>query len=894
MLELQNILFQYVREDARLFNHIHSNSILGFTFIDLRHENVSWTNPLLLNRLGYAFNQQEDSDLPVTIFTPNAIADLVKTITSQTNSTKDEIEAKINCIRFDQTIIEASTLVHLFADEKGAPAYLLILVESLQIQHFLIDQLTEDNQQFLEIIDGLKMGTWKWNVQSGNILVNKYWTAMLGYEEKELLPINIDTWNRVVHPEDIAIASAAFNAHFDGKTETYFCELRMRHKLGHWIWIEDRGKLIARTADGKPYIMVGSQIDITQKKINEIQLEHVREILATTNRLARVGGWEIDLSNNTLSWADVTAEIHEVEPGFAPSVEEAIAFYPEGENRAIISKAVDDAIHKQKPFNEILQILTAKHNLIWVHAIGAPIVENGKTVKVSGVFQDIDAQKRAEDLVTVQHRQLENITKALDDSAIVSITDLRGKIVKANKKFCEISKYNLDELLGSDHRIVNSGYHPKSYWKEMWDCISIGKTWNGEVKNKAKDGSFYWVYSIIHPVYDVDGKIIQYISIRFPITDKKKTEETLIASEASATFLARQYKSVLDNQTVFIIKIDISKKYTYFNKHFREKFLVNDNIFGAVSLEDIFIEDQNKCTATVQKCFNEPEVPHQVVLKKMLVNGSIGYSKWEFKGMLDPQTKIVDEILCVGFDVTQQIENLQRSEQLLRVTNNQNNQLKNFAYIISHNIRSHSANLTSLVSFMETAKDEAEIRLFVSMLKSSTNQLEETIQNLNEVVTVNESITLIKERKRLRLEIENTIHCLNGLILEKQMIILNNVPENISVSVVPSYLDSILLNLLSNAIKYRKPIGETVIEISAYQEAEMVVLCIKDNGIGIDLKKYGHKIFGMYKTFHGNQDARGFGLFITKSQIDSMGGKITIESSPNVGSTFKVYFSESN
>ncbi|MFZ4059114.1 MAG: PAS domain-containing protein, partial [Ferruginibacter sp.] len=534
MLELRNILYQYVREDARLFNHVHSNTILGFTFIDIRYENVSWTNPLLLKHLGYAFNEQENSDLPVTVFAPDTIADLVKTITSGTNNKKDEIEAKINCIRFDQTIIEASALVHLFADEKGTPAYLLILVESLQTQHFLIDQLTEDNQQFLEIIDGLKMGTWKWNVQSGSILVNKHWTGMLGYDEKELLPINNSTWNRLVHPEDNAIASAAFNAHFEGKTETYSCELRMRHKLGHWIWIEDRGKLIARTADGKPYIMVGSQIDITQKKlveasledtkvrhllatklsavgvwdwnvkdntfdcdeeilslykiapekeikkittwidlfipeererllkaveyvfknegaeldivlsaklsdnnliyikvrgrairdeahrvlrligicwdmtqqkINEIQLEHVREILATTNKLARVGGWEIDLKDNSVIWSEVTAEIHEVESEFVPNLEKGIEFYPKGENRAIILKAIDEAIHQQKPFNEILQIITAKQNLVWVHAIGAPIVENGKTVKISGVFQDIDAQKKAEDLISVQHRQ---------------------------------------------------------------------------------------------------------------------------------------------------------------------------------------------------------------------------------------------------------------------------------------------------------------------------------------------------------------------------------------------------------------------------------------------------------------------------------------------------------
>ena len=110
------------------------------------------------------------------------------------------------------------------------------------------------------------------------------------------------------------------------------------------------------------------------------------------------------------------------------------------------------------------------------------------------------------------------------------------------------------------------------------------------------------------------------------------------------------------------------------------------------------------------------------------------------------------------------------------------------------------------------------------------------------------------------------------------------------VNVVPSYLESILLNLMTNAIKYRSADRDPQIRLSAETEGDYTVLSVQDNGIGIDLDTHGKKLFGMYKTFHSNKDARGLGLFITKTQVEAMGGKIVVDSKPNEGSTFKIYF----
>ncbi|MBU6343409.1 MAG: HAMP domain-containing histidine kinase, partial [Bacteroidetes bacterium] len=227
-----------------------------------------------------------------------------------------------------------------------------------------------------------------------------------------------------------------------------------------------------------------------------------------------------------------------------------------------------------------------------------------------------------------------------------------------------------------------------------------------------------------------------------------------------------------------------------------------------------------------------------------------------------------------------------------RLVSDQNKRLLNFSYIVSHNLRSHASNIKTILRFLQEAESPEEQKMMLQHLETVSERLDETLHNLNEVVSIQRTDQLQLESLNLCEYIEKTCMLLKDQISAKSALIQNRVPADTRVAYNAAYLESILFNLISNAIKYSHPERQSLIQIEWLVHETEKVLQVSDNGVGIDMDKFGDKLFGMYKTFHGNADAKGLGLFIAKNQVEAMGGTISVESAVNQGSVFRVHFPE--
>lgn len=230
-------------------------------------------------------------------------------------------------------------------------------------------------------------------------------------------------------------------------------------------------------------------------------------------------------------------------------------------------------------------------------------------------------------------------------------------------------------------------------------------------------------------------------------------------------------------------------------------------------------------------------------------------------------------------------------QQSIKVISGQNKRLNNFAHIVSHNLRSHAGNIQAVLSLInDDAIINTEVRESLAYLKNISLALNQTIDHLDEVVKIETAVNLSKINLKFQDIFDAVLMILAHDVKQLKAIINIDFSACIQVKYVHAYLESIFLNLLSNALKYRYPGRVPEITIKTFQKGRKKFLEITDNCLGIDLVQNRNNLFGMYKVFHQHPEAKGIGLFITKNQIESLGGKITVQSEPEKGSTFLVQF----
>ncbi|MEM9917777.1 MAG: PAS domain S-box protein [Bacteroidota bacterium] len=624
-----------------------------------------------------------------------------------------------------------------------------------------LKELKEKEERLSLALEAGQLGTWDWNIETGETFYNDRWAEMLGYKLEEIKPVDV-SFNDLVHPEDLAGVLEKIHEHLQGKTPFFELETRMIAKDNSIKWIYDLGKVTAYNRQGEPLRATGIHIDISRiKRTEQIlkeseqrfrqlfeALQESEQNLREAQRMANVGSWGYDLTNGNIEWSEVIYSLFGFDPKESePSYEDYIErIHPE--DRPLLLRAIGNAIKKGDHYELNLRHYSKSGQLHYTIGRGKPIYEDGKVVKLVGTVQDITTEKMFEEAILETNRKYIDLFENMYDALI--ITDAEGRFLDANKAAQKMLGYTLEEL----------------------------------------------------------------IQLRIP---------DIVYPE------------------------DVEKSKKYLNQLIEQGYYSN--------YEGRIVTKNNE-------------------IRYLQVNSNAIYKKGEFAGSRD-----------IVRDVTALKEAAQKREKLLQELEEVNKELKDFAYVVSHDLKAPLRAIGSLSQWI--AEDYKDV-----LDHNGRHQLELLINRVNRMHNFIEGILEYSRIGRIQIAKEKVD--LNALVAEIRENL--DIPEHFCIEVQQPLpviyaekirMNQLFQNLISNAIKYNdKEKGH--LSICCTEKADAYQFAFADNGPGIE-EKYHEKIFQIFQTLQARDkfESTGIGLTIVKRIVQHYGGKIDVHSVYGEGCTFE-------
>lgn len=471
-----------------------------------------------------------------------------------------------------------------------------------------------------------------------------------------------------------------------------------------------------------------------------------------------------------------------------------------------------------------------------------------------------------------EYVRLHKIVSTLDRLCIVAITDGNGTITYVNEKFCKISKYTREELIGQNHRILKSGYHSPEFYQGMWKVISSGHTWENVIKNKAKDGTFYYVKTIIVPIHDLTGKISEYVSIRTDISDQKNTEEKLQQTLKLLFLTEAKYRGLFEESPDMYRIINMDGIILECNRSYGQKLgyskdeIIGKSIFDHVSEKDVeALRDSFETWKRTGKTSDR-----EIGFKRK--DGTTFPTLLSATTIYDESGNVLGSNTIIR-DITEQKE---LQTQLLKA--GEMYVIGALSARLAHDLRNPLSIIKNTIGMIKIKnpdlaesilKDLHRTNLAVSRM---THQIDDVLDYVRpKTLTLNKNkLSEILNLTIERITIPDTIKI--------------NLPKNDRAILCDGEkMETVFVNLITNAIQGMSNKGE--IDIRIIEEKEQVIIEVEDTGPGIppDILP---KIFD--PLFTTKQIGTGLGLVSCKSIVERHEGKINVRTEVGKGTTFVI------
>jgi len=498
----------------------------------------------------------------------------------------------------------------------------------------------------------------------------------------------------------------------------------------------------------------------------------------------------------------------------------------------------------------------------------------------------------------------ESTLSALENTIpqLVFFTTTDGIITYANNSFNRLIGCNRDEVYGrSLHGFIDfyeltadNQKNVSKYYLFKKITSKINKEGDNELKEisflSSEKHSIRFITSITG-IFS-ENNLIGFLFIATNIEEQKKVENAWRESENKFRLLAENIPG-----TIYLCKNDAFFTPIYLNDHIETLtgYTASEFISGTINFVQLYHpEDVKTIFDTVEGALEEKKsfslqyrLRHKSDIYKWVSEVGIGLYANDQLIMLEGYMNDITDCKNAEDEIRLSRRNLEMAANSLQ---KQNNQLNNFAHILSHNLRSPVGNISALISLLNEKSTIEEYKTIFENLKHTSTSLQETLNDLMETLRIKEDVDIARERLSFAECLKKNQQDLAGEILKVNAKIYSDFSMCPEIIYPKAYLESIFLNLLSNSLKYFSDKRSPIIKFKSFRENGKIHLTITDNGKGIDLSRHGEDVFGLRKTFHDHPDAKGVGLFLTKTQIETLGGSISVESEFGKSTTFTIQF----